>query len=258
MKTSILTTILSILSFGNVFGQKDCEILTHYQDFIEVTKIESTNNSFLYKQVVQNKHKSCFSGLMNKDLFFFNYLLENFSSNDANMQLLQLKDSLALRISYLDQLKNDSLYNSVMQTWVSKTIEKRKPKDQVTIAELLNIAIKFFTITKIDKNGNIAGKVCGGINCIKQTELVRQPFLEAFAFSSILKNYEGKTYSMLNEFKKGLMQINSINLGIDKNEKLLRSQGVMFSYMVNNEKLKSMLKNEYKNRQNELPFILIN
>jgi hypothetical protein len=105
MKTSILTTILSILSFGNVFGQKDCEILTHYQDFIEVTKIESPNNSFLYKQVVQNKHKSCFSGLMNKDLFFFNYLLENFSSNDANMQLLQLKDSLALRISYLDQKK---------------------------------------------------------------------------------------------------------------------------------------------------------
>jgi hypothetical protein len=258
MKTSILTTILSILSFGNVFGQRDCEIHAHYQDFIEVTKIESTNNSFLYKQVVQNKHKTCFSGLMNKDPFFFNYLLENFSSNDANMQLLQLKDSLALRIAYLNQLKNDSLYNSVMQTWVSKTIEKRKPKDKVTEAELLNIAIKFFTITKIDKNGNITGKVCGGLNCIKQTEKVRQPFLEAFTFSSILKNYEGKTYSMLNEFKKGLMQIQSLNLGLDKNEKLLRSQGVMFSYMYNNEKLKSMLIAEFKRRQNELPFILVN
>jgi len=258
MKTSILTTILSILSFGNVFGQRDCEILTHYQDFIEVTKIESTNNSFLYKQVVQKKHKTCFSGLMNKDPFFFNYLLENFSSNDANMQLLQLKDSLALRIAYLNQLKKDSLYNSVMQTWVSKTIEKRKPKDKVTEAELLNIAIKFFTITKIDKNGNITGKVCGGLNCIKQTEKVRQPFLEAFTFSSILKNYEGKTYSMLNEFKKGLMQIQSLNLGLDKNEKLLRSQGVMFSYMYNNEKLKSMLIAEFKRRQNELPFILVN
>jgi hypothetical protein len=258
MKKSILTIILSIFSFVALFGQTVCNIQDHYQDFIEVSKIESEDHSFLIKQVVNNKHKSCFSDLMNKEPFFFNYLLENFSSNDANKQLLQIKDSLTLRKAYLIQLKTDSLYNFVMQTWVNKTIEKRQPKDKVTVAELLNIAIKYFTITKIDNKGDISGKVCGGLNCIKQTEKVRQPFLEAFTFSSILKNYEGKTYSMLNEFKKGLMQIQSLNLGLDKNEKLLRSQGVMFSYMYNNEKLKSMLKAEFKRRQNELPFILVN
>lgn len=258
MKKRILSTLLSIVSFYPLFGQRDCNIRDHYQDFIEVSKIESSNNSFLYKQVVENKHKSCFAGLMNKNLFFFNYLLENFSSNEANQQLLQIKDSISMRKAYLSHLKTDSMYNSVMQTWVGKTIEKRNSKDKVTIAELLNIAIKFFTITKIDNEGNVRGKVCGGINCIKQTEVVRKPFLEAFAFSSILKNYEGKTYNMLNEFKKGLMQIQSLNLGIDKNEKLLRSQGVMFSLMYNNEQLKSMLKAEFKNQQNELPFILIN
>jgi hypothetical protein len=258
MKKITIISIISIFSFGALFGQTECNIRDHYQDFIEVKKIKSEDHSFLYKQVVKNKHKSCFSGLMNKEPFFFNYLLENFSSNEANKQLLQMKDSLALRMAYLSQLKNDSLYNSVMQTWVNKTIDKRKAKDKVTIAELLNIAVKYFTITKIDRDGNFHGKVCGGINCIKQTEEVRQPFLEAFAFSSILKNYEGQTYSMLNEFKKGLMQIQSLNLGLDKNEKLLRSQGVMFSCMYNNEKLKSMLKAEFKSRQNELPFILIN
>jgi hypothetical protein len=63
---------------------------------------------------------------------------------------------------------------------------------------------------------------------------------------------------MLNEFQKGLRQIQLLHLGIDDNEKLYRSQGVMFSLMFNNQKLQSMLKAEFLRNKNDLPFILIN
>jgi hypothetical protein len=133
---------------------------------------------------------------MNNNLMFFNYLLENFSTDDKSNQILQLVDSIKLRNTYISHLKNDSLYNSIMNSWLNKTILKRTPKDTVSINELLNIAVKYFAVTKIDKVGNIRGKVCGGINFIKQTEVIRKPFLEAFAFSSIFKHYESDEYNM--------------------------------------------------------------
>ncbi|MFN3302060.1 MAG: hypothetical protein ACK413_03485, partial [Patescibacteria group bacterium] len=150
----------------------------------------------------------------------------------------------------------DSLFNSVMTDLVSKTIDKKIPKDTVSMDKLLNVAVKYFSIMRLTDEGHYVGKVCVGLNDIKKTESERKPFIEAFSFSSILKHYQSEEYSMYDEFVKAIKELYKVNLGIDKNEKLLRAQGAMFLLMRNNENLKKMLKSEYEKQKDSLPFIL--
>ncbi len=143
-----------------------------------------------------------------------------------------------------------------MTEYVTKTVEKRTPKDTVTFDNLLNIAVKYFSIMKLTDEGHYVGKVCVGLNDIKKTENERKPFIEAFCFSSILKHYQSEEFSMYDEFVKSIKELYKVNLGIDKDEKLLRAQGAMFILMRNNENLKKMLMKEYEKNKEFLPFIL--
>lgn len=61
---------------------------------------------------------------------------------------------------------------------------------------------------------------------------------------------------MYNEFVKAIKELYKVNLGIDRNEKLLRAQGAMFLLMRNNENLRMMLKEEYDQQKEYLPFVL--
>jgi hypothetical protein len=139
---------------------------------------------------------------------------------------------------------------------VSKSIDKSKAKDSISIDGLLNIAVKYFSISMIDEKGNYVGKVCAGLNGIQSTENIRRPFVEAFCFSSILNHYQSNEYSMYEEFVKAIKELYKVNLGINREEKLLRAQGAMYFLMHNNENLKNMLLKEYENRKEYLPFVI--
>ena len=188
---------------------------------------------------------------------FFDYLLTNFSSNSNDKSLLQINDSLSLRKNYFEGLKKDSLFNSTMNELVNKTIDKKIPKDSLNMNQLLNIAVKYFSINKLTKEGDYAGKVCAGFNSIKSTEKIRRPFVEAFCFSSIFNNYISEEFSMYEEFVNAIKELYTINLGVEEEEKLLRAQGAMFLIMKNNNKLRKMLQVEYEKQKEYLPFILI-
>jgi hypothetical protein len=51
-----------------------------------------------------------------------------------------------------------------MTELVSKSIDKKTTKDTITMDKLLNIAVKYFSITKINEQGAYVGKVCVGLN----------------------------------------------------------------------------------------------
>lgn len=91
--------------------------------------------------------------------------------------------------------------------------------------------------------------MCAGLNDIRKPEAVRKPFVEAFAFASILKHYDSKKHNMLKAFTSTASELYKINLDIDKNENLLRAQGARYFLMRKNPVLKKMLKNEYKNEK---------
>lgn len=257
MKRLILTTIILTLITIQGYGQKQCDIKTHYDDFISVQKSFYNEKAYLTKRVVETNKKSCFSELVNNNPMFIDYILTNFSSNTNYHNLLELTDSIAIRNKFFNDLGKDSLFNSVMTDLVSKTSDKKVPKDTISMNKLLNVAVKYFSIMRLTDEGYYVGKVCVGLNDIKKTESERKPFIEAFSFSSILKHYQSEEYNMYDEFVKAIKELYKVNLGIDKDEKLLRAQGAMFLLMRNNENLKKMLKNEYEKQKDYLPFILI-
>lgn len=248
----VITTILTIQGYG----QNQCDIRDHYEDFISIQKSTYNGNDYLIKRVIETKGKSCFSQLLTNNTVFVDYLLTNFSSNSNYEALLQLPDSLSLRNTYFKDLEKDSLFNSVMSELVSKTIDKKTARDSLSMDNLINIAVKYFSILRVTDEGHYAGKVCVGLNDIKKTEIDRKPFVEAFCFSSILKHYQSEEFNMYDEFVKSIKELYKVNLGIDKDEKLLRAQGAMFLLMRNNENLKKMLIAEYERNRENLPFIL--
>lgn len=256
MKHFISIAIIIFYSIG-MNGQNQCDITKYYEDFISIDKSSHNENYFLIKKVVETNKKSCFSALINNNTMFIDYLLTNFSSYSNDKNLLQLNDSLLLRKSYFEGLKKDSLFNSIMDELMSKTIEKKISKDSLSMNQLLNIAVKYFSINRITKEGYYAGKVCTGLNNIKSTEKIRKPFIEAFCFSSILKHYTSEEFNLSGEFVSAIKELYTINLGIDEVEKLYRAQGAMFVIMKNNDKLRKMLQVEYEKQKEYLPFILI-
>lgn len=129
-------------------------------------------------------------------------------------------------------------------------------KDTITVDNLLNIAVKYFSINKINDDGYYVGKVCDGQNLLNKTETERNPSVEEFCVSSIVKHYQSEEFSMYDEFVKAIKELYKVNLGIDKNERLLRAQGAMFLLMRNNENLKNMLLKEYERNKDNLPFVL--
>lgn len=256
MKKLIVTTIILTLITMQGYGQKQCDIQTHYDDFISVQKSIYNEKAYLIKRVVETNQKSCFSELVNNSPNFIDYILTNFSSNTNYQNLLELTDSIEIRNEFFNDLEKDSLFNSVMTDLVSKIVDKNVPKDTISMDKLLNVAVKYFSIMKLTDGGHYVGKVCVGLNGIKKTESERKPFIEAFSFSSILKHYQSEEYNMYEEFVKAIKELYKVNLGIDKDEKLLRAQGAMFLLMRNNENLKKMLKSEYERKKDYLPFIL--
>jgi len=252
----LFISIIFLTLINNSFSQTNCDLKENYGTFIKTGKVKFGEREFLTKQVVQTDSKYCFSGLVNNNLSYIDYLLTNFSSSANYQDLIKISDSLTLQKEYILSLKQDSLFNSVMTELCAKTIEKRIPKDSISMDKLLNIAVKYFTILELNEKDYYVGKVCAGLNGIQKTEKVRQPQIEAFCFSSILKNYQSEEFNMYEEFVKAIKELYKVNLGVDRNEKLLRAQGGMFLLMRNNENLKKMLKSEYEKNKENLPFIL--
>ena len=256
MEKPLLTALILIVNLTLSFGQQPCDIINHYEDFITAQRLTFDEKDYLVKRVVETDTKSCFSELVNNNTMFVDYLLTNFSSNSDYDSLMQLTDSVSLRKAFYANLKKDSLFNSIMNEWVSKTIDNKGSKDTLSMDKLLNMAVKYFSIIRLSDEGHYVGKVCVGLNDIKKTEPERKPFVEAFCFASIVKHYDSEEFHLYDEFVKAIKELYKVNLGIDKGERLLRAQGAMFLLMRNNESLKKMLKTEYERRKNYLPFIL--
>ena len=73
----VITTILTIQGYG----QNQCDIRDHYEDFISIEKATYNENDYLITRVIETKGKSCFSQVVNNNTVFIDYLLTNFSSN---------------------------------------------------------------------------------------------------------------------------------------------------------------------------------
>lgn len=253
--------LLLILTIGlftvNSFSQPNCIIEKEYGEIFKIEKKKYGEREYLLKTVNKIDTTSCFSDLVNNNRQYIDYLRTHFSDNSNYEKLMSITDTVELQNEFIKSLENDSAFNEVMHKLTEKSSDKQNyMPDTISMDELLNIAVKYFSILKINEDGHYVGKVCAGINGLKQTEKERKPQIEAFCFATILNNYQGEQYNMYNEFVKGIKELYKINLGIESDDRLLRAQGAMYMFMRNNDKLKELLLFEYENKKDSLPFVL--
>lgn len=257
MKKILITLIATFLLGVKENAQNDCDLSQNLEKFIQVERLGHEGKYFLIPQIQEVQENQCFSKLVNDQPNFLNYLLTNYSSITNMAELLTISDSIAMRKKYFNDLQLDSNFINILDELVSKTIEKNTIKDTINMHTLLDFAIKYFSIRSITSDGIIKGKVCAGINDIINTEPIRYPFIEAFAFSTILNYYSDEKFNMLEEFTNSLKEIGKFNFGIDPQERLLRAQGAMYVLMSQNKKLIQLLQLEYQSQKDYLPFVLI-
>jgi len=252
-KNLSLVIILFLINFGNNYSQ--CNFINDFDKFLQVKIQTYEGESFLYEQIIVNDSSYTYFKNISENSKYIEYLLTNFSEIHTIKNVTENGDTSDFQNKYINKLKKDTIFTRVMCEFYSKSIAKSVPKDTINLNQLMNIAVKYFSIFDIDSN-RYSVKVCTGINQISNTVVVRNPQLEAFCFSSIISEFIDPKINLMNEFSNAIQELYSISFGIDKNENLMRSQGALFILMKNNEVFKNYLINQYKEKAEYLPFVL--
>lgn len=253
MKKIILS--FSLLAFATLGkAQADCDILSHYGSFIATSTFNHNGQSYLNTKTVALPVDHCLAPTINPNLKYIDYLITNYSDGASYQELAAIEDSLTLHKEYISLLQQDSSFNQVMTEFI-RGVKDKNAKTAYSTDNILNIAIKYFSITGLRGN-NYMAKVCAGINDIKKTEFNRKPQLEAFCFSAILEAMQpAGNGELMKDFTTRVRELYKMNLGVDREERLLRAQGAVFISMRNSPVLKKLLEEAYEIKKESLPFV---
>ena len=134
-------------------------------------------------------------------------------------------------------------------------IEKRSlVTDTLTMDELLDVAVKFFDLRLTD-DGSYGARLCTGFSIHSETQPTRDKHVELFCASAIMENSQGDD-GLHQAFLDAVNEVAEMNLGIDKEDRLLRAQGALFMRMKLNPKLREALEIEYEKEKHWLHFYL--
>jgi hypothetical protein len=253
MKKPILLLFTLFFISSSLVLSQDCKLSNNYDSFIKVERKQYGEKHYLKREVISPQDKYCFSKAVQNIPVFFEYILTNFKDWSIYSELTEIADSNKLKNVFFANLEQDSLFNQTIGDY-QEIVFGKSTKDTISKADLINIAVKFFSVTKALENGNYEGKICVGINSLEATEAERKPMIEAFCFSTLMT---GKGDSLSSKiFVKALKKVIKINLGVDQEERLLRAQGALFALMSESDVLNDLLLEHYAANKEYLPFIL--
>lgn len=245
---------LSLLFISQSAAQ--CSFENDYSKILVASTFERPNGEkILIKRITGVDESLCYAKAVNSMSDFFDYLKSNFSDQTAYAELDLNLDSVQLNTAFDKAVNQDRKLTSKLQEYALKTYGSL-PKDEYLFDELIDVAVKFFSIKEINEDGQYLGKVCAGINLIETTMDPRKSFLEAFAFSAIMENLKSSSPALMTEFTDEVKDLYNLNLGLDKEERLLRSQGAIMLAMKNNGKLNAVLATYYAKHMDHLPFVI--
>jgi len=254
MKTLILFFIFNISILSAI---EPNELLNRYDALFHMYKVQWEDDEYSVIDFEPINYTYDDSSFVINNIDELRYILKNFSEIDY-LYLESIENSIELQNQFITQLKSDSNFVSYIYKYFSQTLEPDKyPKDKIKFSYVHALSVKFFQIIDIDHNNSYIGKVCSGDNLISQTETVRNPHVEAFCFAAVFNNYQSEEFNLIAEFREAISQLYSVNLGNDKEEKILRAQGAVMLLMKNNKKLEQMLRTEYESKKDYLPFIIV-
>ncbi|MCB0756297.1 MAG: hypothetical protein KDB98_11930 [Flavobacteriales bacterium] len=135
------------------------------------------------------------------------------------------------------------------QRWIAVT-------DTLSLDELLDVAIKFFPVLDIDENNHLIGQMCVSKTLHSQTDSTLDKRLESFCRGVIYSNLNGKEFDIYSEYVNTLTEVSKMNLGLAKEDRLLRAQGAVMMAMKLNNKLRQLFQQEYTKQKHMLHFLL--
>ncbi len=149
--------------------------------------------------------------------------------------------------------------NSLEPSEVNGEIEERwfAVSDTLRLDDLLDVAVKFFPVVGIDDDGRLSGQLCVVASDHASMHEHRDKKLESFCAGVIFSHAQDGVYDLYDEYMKGLKQVASMNLGLDREERLLRAQGALYMFMKMNVKLREVFLYEYRKQRHLLHFLLL-
>lgn len=235
------------------FAQNTCSINENLNDYFYAVKKTYGERSFVMTRATMGKEEC---GEQNVSSQYLQYLLTHFNSTIDTEDLMDFEDSVKLQTSFIQSLEADTEFRSLLKQLDDAREGNGAIEDTVSFSSLMDVAVKFFDIKGLTEEGDYKGKVCAGINGIKATVPNRQPHIESFCFSSILEALTSEEYGLYEEFVNGIKDLYSVNLGVDREERVLRAQGAMYFYMKNSEVLQKVIRDSYEKQKDVLPFVL--
>jgi len=224
--------------------ENQLELKTHTYEEGE-RLIQTFKNNEPQKNVLDNKS-------------YIDYIFTNFRSKEIKKGGVIDKELEKENIfkDYKEQLKNDTLFVNTLQRILDNSVKNIEDRPSYDFDTMLDIATKFIKITGINEQGNYTLKVCVGINDLERTQSKRYADVEAFSFLAILNNYYDKSNPLKDEIVKEFHKIVPLNMGIQKEERILRAQGALMVLMYQNESFKQALLKEYEEKKYILPFTI--
>lgn len=244
-----------VLSVHFSFAQNNCQIKEAYKDIFELQWKNYNGKEYLSREIHPLKLSSCFADFVNSNQMYLDYLLINYGPKSKQFEAI--KDSQKLQNQFIQTLKSDSEFNLIMIKIEQMLIQRENFKpDTVSKSEMLNIASKFFYIHKLTKKGNFSGKICVGINGVKEYAEQKKSHIEAFCFSAIIEDVKYNEFKIYNEFQYEFDTLKTIDTEIPNEIRLEKARELMFKTMEDNEKLEELLLSEYEKKKKLLPFYL--
>ena len=238
-------------------AQTGCRAEDQYPKWIAFERKREEGNPYIIKGINDSTGDYCYAALVKDRYLFFDYLFEWATAPDFNAQLLAIKDSTQVQKGAVALLRKDTLFNRTLNNLVAQTVAGTKPKDSLDFKDVLDVAVKFFNVNSLSKDGNYKVRVCVGYNGLKETMKRRNLLLEAFCFDAIMKRYQSQADDSLhNEFIANAQEMAGISLGEDRTAKLHRAQGALYLLMGRSELLRRTLREAYEAQKAVLPFVL--
>ncbi len=245
-----LLTLLGTPSQGH--AQQPPSMFEDYNQFLEVKFYDASP----YVTIRQVDSSLTGATEINGQPSFWDFLIINHSARLDYDALAQINDTIAVSQKVIEHLESDTTFAPLVKNYRAKVVDHSQAKDTVHLDKILNVAVKFFNLTGVTAAGAYSGRICVGINPLKNTEKTRSPYLEAFAFDAIINNLNSETYPFYDYYIKSIQKIYKLNLGTNDQDQLLRAQGALFIQMLDSTDLQQLLKDEYERKKDILPFVL--